>query len=88
MRANDKGGIRLERLEGGEFVRCFMQYALPTGIKRICHYGVLASSCKSKKAQHSAPGLADAAHQPAGALVGPGFDDTGGKDRCAAISAR
>jgi hypothetical protein len=26
-----------------------MQHVLPTGIKRIRHYGVLASSCKTKK---------------------------------------
>ncbi len=49
VRADDKGGKRLERLEGGEFVRRFMQHVLPTGIKRIRHYGVLASSSKAKK---------------------------------------
>lgn len=42
VRANDKGSKRLERVEGGEFVRRFMQHVLPTGIKRIRHYGVLA----------------------------------------------
>jgi len=49
VRADDKGGKRLERLEGAEFVRRFMQHVLPTGIKRIRHYGVLATSCKAKK---------------------------------------
>lgn len=49
VRADDKGGKRLERLEGAEFVRRFMQHVLPTGIKRIRHYGVLASSCKARK---------------------------------------
>jgi hypothetical protein len=49
VRADVKGGKRLERLEGVEFVRRFMQHVLPTGIKRIRHYGVLASSCKTKK---------------------------------------
>lgn len=49
VRADDKGGKRLERLEGTEFVRRFMQHVLPTGVKRIRHYGVLASSCKATK---------------------------------------
>jgi hypothetical protein len=49
VRADDKGGKRLQRLEGAEFVRRFMQHVLPSGIKRIRHYGVLASSCKARK---------------------------------------
>jgi hypothetical protein len=49
VRADDKGGKRLQRLEGAEFVRRFMQHVLPSGVKRIRHYGVLASSCKAKK---------------------------------------
>jgi hypothetical protein len=40
---------RLVRVDGPEFVRCFMLHVLPTGIKRIRHYGVLASSCKGVK---------------------------------------
>lgn len=47
VRANDKGGKRLERLEGAEFVRRFLLHILPTGLKRIRHYGVLAPSCKA-----------------------------------------
>lgn len=49
VRTDDKGGKRLERMQGDEFVRRFMQHVLPTGIKRIRHYGVLASACKAKK---------------------------------------
>lgn len=49
MRANDKGGKRLHKLDGTEFVRRFLLHVLPTGVKRIRHYGVLASSCKGKK---------------------------------------
>jgi hypothetical protein len=49
VRANDKGGKRLERLPGVEFVRRFMLHILPTGIKRIRHFGVLASGCKGVK---------------------------------------
>ena len=47
VRANHKGGKRLERLAGEEFVRRFLLHILPTGLKRIRHYGVLASSCKA-----------------------------------------
>jgi len=49
VRANDKGGKRLERLPGLEFVRRFLLHVLPTGIKRIRHYGLLAPSCKGTK---------------------------------------
>ena len=49
VRANDKGGKRLQRLPGVEFVRRFLLHVLPTGIKRIRHYGVLASACKGVK---------------------------------------
>ena len=47
-RADDKGGKRAVRLGGAEFVRRFMAHILPTGIKRIRHYGVLASACKGE----------------------------------------
>jgi len=49
VRANDKGGKRLHMLEGTEFVRRFLLHVLPTGVKRIRHYGVLAPCCKGKK---------------------------------------
>ena len=48
-RADDKGGKRTVRLEGAEFVRRFMQHIVPTGLKRIRHYGVLASACKGER---------------------------------------
>ncbi len=51
VRADDHGGKRLVRLDGPEFVHRFMLHILPTGIKRIRHYGVLASSCKRVKLQ-------------------------------------
>ncbi len=49
VRANDQGGKRLEQLPGAEFVRRFLLHVLPTGIKRIRHYGVLAPSSKRVK---------------------------------------
>ena len=44
-----QGGKRLVRLDGVEFVRRFLLHVLPAGIKRIRHYGVLASACKAVK---------------------------------------
>jgi len=49
VRANEQGGKRLLRMQGAESVRRFMLHVLPTGVKRIRHYGVLASACKGKK---------------------------------------
>ena len=40
VRANEHGAKRLERQAGAEFVRRFMLHILPTGIKRIRHYGL------------------------------------------------
>ena len=49
VRADDKGGKRLDRLDGVEFVCRFLLHVLPAGIKRIRHYGVLAASYKAVK---------------------------------------
>ena len=49
VRADDHGGKRTVKMNGQEFVRRFMLHVLPSGIKRIRHYGVLASACKSVK---------------------------------------
>ena len=49
VRADNQGGKRLLWLDGPEFVRRFMLHILPNGIKRIRHYGVLASACKRVK---------------------------------------
>ena len=57
-RADSKGAKRTVRLPGKEFVRRFMQHILPTGLKRIRHYGVLASACKSKALARSRAALA------------------------------
>jgi hypothetical protein len=37
----------VQKLDGQEFVRRFLQHVLPSGVKRIRHYGVLASGCKA-----------------------------------------
>jgi hypothetical protein len=58
VRANDKGGKRKERIEGGEYVRRIMLHVLPTGIKRIRHYGLLASACKTVRLAQARAALA------------------------------
>ncbi len=49
VRGDDHGGKRMVSLEGKEFVRRFLLHVLPTGIKRLRHYGVLASACKKTR---------------------------------------
>ena len=49
MRADDHGGKRRIRLDGTAFVRRLLLHVLPGGIKRLRHYGVLASACKADK---------------------------------------
>lgn len=49
VRADDKGGKRLIRLDGSEFISRFLLHILPSGIKRIRHYGLLAPGCKGVK---------------------------------------
>ena len=46
VRADARGGKRIIKLAGPEFVRRFLLNVLPTGIKRIRHYGVLAPAGK------------------------------------------
>ena len=49
VRADDKGHKCRIRLPGEEFIRRFMLHVLPKGIKRIRHYGLLASACKTAR---------------------------------------
>ncbi len=49
VRGDNHGGKRRVTLQGTEFVRRFLLHVLPSGIKRIRHYGVLASACKGVK---------------------------------------
>lgn len=49
VRADEHGGKRVASLEGAEFVRRILLHVLPTGLKRIRHYGILAPGCKKGK---------------------------------------
>ena len=53
VRADDQGAKRLVRIPGTEFVRRFLLHVLPTGVKRIRHYGLLASACKARKLEQA-----------------------------------
>ena len=64
VRADDQGGKRKERLAGPEFIRRFLQHVLPSGIKRIRHYGLLASACKGIKLARAKAALHMPAPQP------------------------
>lgn len=44
VRAETQGGKRIFKLDGVEFIRRFLLHVLPTGLKRIRHYGLLAPS--------------------------------------------
>lgn len=58
VRADAQGGKRLLRLPGAEFVHRVLLHVLPAGIKRIRHYGLLASGCKATKLAQARAALA------------------------------
>lgn len=58
VRVDAKGGKRQVRIDGQEFVRRFLLHILPTGIKRIRHYGLLASACKTVRLAQARTALA------------------------------
>jgi Putative transposase/Transposase zinc-binding domain len=73
VRSDNNGGKRLLRLDGPEFVRRFMLHILPTGIKRIRHFGVLASSCKGVKLAAARAALQMPASNPRATESAHGF---------------
>ena len=64
VRADADGGKRRIRLAGEEFVRRFLLHVLPAGIKRIRHYGLLASACKAVRLTQARQALAMPALNP------------------------
>ena len=55
--ANEQDGKRLVRLAGPEFVRRFMLHILPTGLKRIRHYGGVGQRLQGQEAGAGARGF-------------------------------
>jgi hypothetical protein len=82
VRANDKGGKRLERLAGEEFVRRFLLHILPTGLKRIRHYGSVGLKLQGGPTHSGPPVFANATVQCAGQGVCPRLFGPGGQNRC------
>ena len=56
VRNNAEGGPRKrqERLPANLFIQRFMQHVLPSGLKRIRHYGVLACAIKRQNWPYAA----------------------------------
>ena len=72
VRADDQGGKRTVAMPGEQFVGRLMQHVLPTGFKRIRHYGLRAPAAKTQPAGGSAAAR-DAAAKPKGARGGRGL---------------
>lgn len=49
VRASDTGGKRVVQIAGEEFIGRLLQHVLPSGFKRIRHYGLLAPAVKSER---------------------------------------
>ncbi len=73
VRANDAGGKRTVRLPGTTFIGHFLLHVLPTGIKRIRHYGVLASASKGVKLTQAQAALHMPASNPRATESAQGF---------------
>ena len=64
VRADPHGGKRIVKLDGVEFVRRFLMHVLPSGIKRIRHYGLLAPAAKRMRLAKVRAALAMPAANP------------------------
>ena len=49
VRADNTGGKRTIAIDGQEFIARFLQHVLPSGFKRIRHYGLLAPAAKTER---------------------------------------
>ena len=49
VRADDSGGKRTIAMDGVLFIARFLQHVLPSGFKRIRHYGLLAPAAKTQR---------------------------------------
>lgn len=67
VRADAKGGKRISRLPGAEFIGRFLLHILPAGFKRIRHYGLLSPA--RKKAGLAAARSALAVPPPASVVI-------------------
>ncbi len=49
VRADDHGGKRTVVIDGATFIGRFLQHVLPSGFKRIRHYGLLSPAMKTER---------------------------------------
>ena len=49
VRADDHGGKRTVLIDGAIFIGRFLQHVLPSGFKRIRHYGLLSPALKTER---------------------------------------
>ena len=49
MRADDKSGKRVITIAGPDFIGRFLQHVLPSGFKRIRHYGLLSPALQTEQ---------------------------------------
>ena len=73
VRADAHGGKRCVKMAGTEFVRRFLLHVLPTGIKRIRHYGLLAPAAKRVKLAQARVALQMPAANPVAAESAQAF---------------
>ena len=73
VRADEYGGKRCVKMAGTEFVRRFLLHVLPTGIKRIRHYGLLAPAAKRIKLARARAALQMPAANPIAAESAQAF---------------
>ena len=64
VRADAHGGKKVQRIDGAEFIDRFLQHVLPSGFKRIRHYGLLAARHKTQRLAQARAALAMPAPNP------------------------
>jgi hypothetical protein len=64
VRADDTGGKRTIAIDGVQFIGRFLQHVLPSGFKRIRHYGLLAPAAKTERLARARQLLAMPAANP------------------------
>ena len=58
VRADDHGGKRTTLIDGQTFIARFLQHVLPSGFKRIRHYGLLGAATKTERLAKAREALA------------------------------
>lgn len=58
VRADDHGGKRTTLIDGQTFIARFLQHVLPSGFKRIRHYGLLSAATKTERLAKARAALA------------------------------